>query len=141
MIDVERVRLEYPYLKKRVLHLADKHKADAVLIEDKGSGTSLIQDLKTEGLRCITINPEGDKVTRMSAVSARIEAGYVHLPEQAPWLPDFETEVLQFPRGRFDDQVDSMSQFLNWLRHKMQKNLALAGPSNLYRPSYWRMES
>ena len=141
LIDVVRVRLEYPYLKKRIRDLADKHKADAVLIEDKGSGTSLIQDLKTEGLRCIAIEPEGDKVTRMSAVSARIEAGYVHLPEQAPWLPDFETEVLQFPRGRFDDQVDSMSQFLNWLWHKMQKNLALAGPSNLYRSSYWRMES
>ncbi len=141
LIDVVRVRLEYPYLKKHVLHLTDKHKADAVLIEDKGSGTSLIQDLKTEGLRCITIKPEADKVTRMSTVSARIEAGYVHLPEQAPWLPDFETEVLQFPHGRFDDQVDSMSQFLNWLRDKLRTNLARARPGILRCRSYWRMDS
>lgn len=141
LIDVERARLEYPYLKKRVRHLADKHKADAVLIEDKGSGSSLIQDLKTEGLRCIAIEPEGDKATRMSAVSARIEAGYVHLPERSSWMQDFETEVLQFPHGRFDDQVDSMSQFLNWHRNKIRNKLPPIVLPDLSRPSYWRMGS
>ena len=118
LIHVARGRLEYPDLKKRVPALAHAHKADAVLIEDSGSGTSLIQDLRREGARCIAIKPEGDKVTRMCAVSAHIEAGYVYLPERAPWLDDFQTEVLQFPNGRHDDQVDSMSQFLNWLRKK-----------------------
>jgi len=33
---------------------------------------------------------------------------------KAPWLQDFQTEILQFPNGRFDDQVDSLSQFLGW---------------------------
>ncbi len=59
--------------------------------------------------------PEGDKVMRMSAQSAKIEAGYVLLPERAPWLQDFQTEILQFPVGKHDDQVDSLSQFLNWV--------------------------
>ena len=59
--------------------------------------------------------PEGDKVMRMSAQSAKIEAGYVLLPERAPWLQDFRTEILQFPHGRHDDQVDSLSQFLMWI--------------------------
>ncbi len=59
--------------------------------------------------------PEGDKVTRMSAQTAKIEAGYVVLPERASWLQDFQTEVLQFPHGRHDDQVDSLSQFLAWV--------------------------
>ncbi len=141
LIDVERIRLEYPYLKKRIRDLADEYKADAVLIEDKGSGSSLIQDLRAERLHCIAIEPEGDKVTRMSAVSARVEARHVHLPERSSWMQDFETEVLQFPRGRFDDQVDSMSQFLNWHRNKIRNKLPPIVLPDLSRPSYWRMGS
>jgi predicted phage terminase large subunit-like protein len=61
------------------------------------------------------ITPDGDKVMRMLAPSAKIEARYVLLPERAPWLQDFQTEILQFPAGKHDDQVDSLSQFLNWV--------------------------
>jgi predicted phage terminase large subunit-like protein len=98
-----------------VLAEAVRHHAQVVLIEDKGSGTHLIQDLRQDGLiRPIAILPEGDKVTRMAAQTAKIEAGHVLLPEQASWLQDFQTEILQFPNGRHDDQVDSLSQFLAW---------------------------
>ncbi len=111
-----RERLIYPDLKRRVVAEADRHAADAVLIEHTSSGTPLIQDLQREGpIRPIAITPEGDKLMRMLAPSAKIEAGYVLLPERAPWLQDFQTEVLQFPRGRYDDQVDSLSQFLMWI--------------------------
>jgi len=51
---------------------------------------------------------------RLSNQSATIESGQVFLPEDAPWLVDFKAEVLAFPYGRFDDQVDSLSQFLSW---------------------------
>jgi phage terminase large subunit-like protein len=63
-------------------------------------------------VRPIPINPEGEKQTRMYAQTAKLEAGYVLIPEQAPWLEDFQDEILQFPDGRHDDQVDSMSQYL-----------------------------
>jgi predicted phage terminase large subunit-like protein len=43
-----------------------------------------------------------------------IEAGRVLLPAEAPWLDEFRTELLRFPQGRHDDQVDSLSQFLAW---------------------------
>jgi predicted phage terminase large subunit-like protein len=117
LIDVFRERLEYPDLRKQVIAQAERFEADVVLIEDKGSGTHLlIQDLNDQGIiRPIPILPEGDKVTRMSAQSAKIEAGYVCLPKNASWLQDFHTEMLQFPHGRFDDQVDSLSQFLGWV--------------------------
>ena len=49
----------------------------ALLIEDKGSGMSLIQDLKREGIRAME-GTRGDKVMRMNAHTARIEAGRVH---------------------------------------------------------------
>ena len=94
---------------------AQRHHADVVLIEDKSSGTHLIQDLRRDGVvRPIPVQPEGDKVTRMSTQSAKIERVDVLLPECAPWLQDFQTEILQFPLGRHDDQVDSLSQFLIW---------------------------
>ena len=74
-----------------------------------------------EGQRPIPFKPMGDKVTRASAGSAKIEAGHVLLPESAPWLDDFEAEVLAFPHGRHDDQVDSMSQFLTWMGRRQPK--------------------
>jgi hypothetical protein len=54
-------------------------------------------------------------VTRMAAQSAKIEAHQVHLPASASWLDDFRAELLQFPKGRHNDQVDSLSQFLAWI--------------------------
>ncbi len=46
-----------------------------------------------------------------------IEAGQVILPESAPWLDEFKAEIMAFPNGRFDHQVDSFSQFLGWAEH------------------------
>jgi predicted phage terminase large subunit-like protein len=56
------------------------------------------------------------KVDHMAAQSAKIEAGHVYLPKSAAWLGEFLTELLSFPNGRHDDQVDSVSQFLRWLQ-------------------------
>ena len=64
--------------------------------------------------RPIGENPEGSKADRMAAQSAKIEAGHVHLPRDTEWLDSFLLELLAFPRGKHDDQVDSVSQFLNW---------------------------
>ena len=98
---------------RQVVVLARRWRADVVLVEDKGSGTQLIQDLRAEGLvRPIAILPEADKRTRFFTQCARIEAGHVLLPEVAPWLDAFRRELLQFPHGRHDDQVDSVSQYL-----------------------------
>jgi predicted phage terminase large subunit-like protein len=60
---------------------------------------------------------------RMSAQSAKIEAGAVHLPRDAPWLDDLRSEILAFPHGLHDDQVDSISQALNWISRPWQKLL------------------
>jgi predicted phage terminase large subunit-like protein len=94
------------------------NEAQSILIEDKGSGTSLIQDLRHEGVYTIPIKPEGDKVVRMSACSARIESGSVFLPRTARWLDDLRTEILAFPHGSHDDQADALSQLINWTKTK-----------------------
>ncbi len=123
LIDLVRARLSYPELKRAVGDLTKRYQPKAVLIEDKGSGTSLIQELRWEGsLRPISINPNKDKITRLSTQSAKIEAGQVHLPERAAWLGDFQAEIKQFPNGKHDDQVDSMSQFLTWIDKRQRYN-------------------
>ena len=52
----------------------------------------------------------------MHAQTATIENGFVHLPQEAPWLGEYLHELAVFPCGRFDDQVDSTAQFLDWCK-------------------------
>lgn len=116
--DVFREQLDYPTLKRKVLNFAERDKPVAILIEDKSSGQSLIQDLRsTTSLPIIAIEPLGDKTFRANEVSAMVEAGLVHLPEAAPWLIDYEGEFFGFPLVTNDDQVDSTTQFLKWIRN------------------------
>jgi predicted phage terminase large subunit-like protein len=117
VLDVVRERLEYPDLKRKVieLHHCWRYAANdyALLIENKGSGMSLIQDLNRQDIHAIAVDPAGDKVMRMNQQTARIEAGSVSLPKQAPWLDEFRRELMAFPVGRHSDQVDALSQALN----------------------------
>lgn len=130
LVDVYRVRQQYPDLRRSVAELAARHQADAVLIEDAGPGMMMLQDLQRDtphGMpRPIGIKPEGSKADRMAAQSFRIEAGQVHLPADAPWLDDYLLELLAFPYGKHDDQVDSTSQFLKWAaNHPMFDDIEL----------------
>ncbi|WP_347258005.1 phage terminase large subunit [Methylocaldum sp.] len=119
LLDVFRGWLKYPDLKRTTISLADKWSPAAVLIEDKGSGQSLIQELQdTTSLPVIPIEPHGDKIARMNAETTQIEAGNVFLPDHAPWLPEYETEITSFPNGTYSDQVDSTSQALKWMREQ-----------------------
>ena len=138
LLHVYRGRLEYPELRRKVIALATEHRATTVLIENAGPGMNLLQDLRAampQGMtRPIGVKPEGSKVDRMAAQSAKIEAGHVHLPNSAPWLGEFLTELLSFPNGRHDDQVDSVSQFLRWLQNDAYGQIPLVAPIVFSRP-------
>jgi predicted phage terminase large subunit-like protein len=117
LLQVVRERLEFPALQSRAVALAAFWRPHVVLIEDAASGQSLLQSLKAETrLPILAIRPLGDKVSRAHAVSPLIEAGRVFLPESASWRDDFLDEVTSFPSAPHDDQVDSMTQALTWLR-------------------------
>jgi predicted phage terminase large subunit-like protein len=133
LVHVLREHLNYPDLKRRVIDHGREYGASAIVIEDKGSGTSLIQDVRASVIDVpppIAFLPEGDKVTRMATESIRIEARQVHLPRKAPWLGTFSAEILQFPYGSHDDQVDSVSQFLSWIQPR-QSNRVTQTPLEL----------
>lgn len=119
LINVIRERLEYPLLKRKIVETFGDYRRISsncsVVIEDAGSGTPLLQDLPSDGVQAIPFRPESDKIVRMAAQSVTIEARHVFLPRKAPWLDNFETEVMAFPNGAHDDQVDSMAQALDWI--------------------------
>jgi len=77
-------------------------------VEDKVSGTGLIQTLRREGLPIIPVQRNSDKISRGHDAAPFIEAGNVVLPQDAPWLSDFLAEVEPFPGGAHDDQLDPM---------------------------------
>jgi predicted phage terminase large subunit-like protein len=117
LLNVWRRRVEYPVLKQTVIDLARQMRPDAILIEDKASGTGLIQDLRAEaeGFPVIPYDPGAyDKQTRIHVQSSKIEGGLVLLPPEAPWLDEFLNEVRRFPNGAHDDQIDTMAQLLAW---------------------------
>ena len=117
LLEVYCARVEYPDLKRAAIGLNNKWNPNAVLIEDKSSGQSLIQDMRRETkMPIIPIMPEGDKVVRLARVSPLIEAGRVFLPESAQWLHEYEFELCNFPKVDYKDRVDSTSQFLEWIR-------------------------
>lgn len=128
LLDLWRDRVDYPQLRRAVIWLRDKYPNATLLIEDKGSGTSLIQDFRADNRSVIAINPEADKVTRVAKVSAQFEAGSVHFPKNAPWLDCLKAELLGFPNTRYDDQVDSVAQALSWMWHHRQSQTSWVAP-------------
>jgi predicted phage terminase large subunit-like protein len=116
LIDVFRRRLNFPELKRFVREIAILHHADVVLVEDKASGTSLIQDLRADGFSIVEPAPtlEGDKIMRLHGQTAKIEGGFVRFPKEAPWLDTYLNELVSFPNAKYDDQVDSTVFALAW---------------------------
>jgi predicted phage terminase large subunit-like protein len=112
LIDVLRERLDYPSLRERAIAHARTYQADKIVVEEAGIGAGLIQELQKVSLQVVPVRPLRNKITRMQEQSLKFQRGNVYLPRHAPWLSDYQGELLSFPQVRFDDQVDSTSQAL-----------------------------
>lgn len=126
LLYIWRKKVMFPELLRTAKSLCEQWSPNEVLIEDKSSGTSLIQCLRDpkDGIRfpVIAIEPGNfSKVIRMENESAAIESGMVWLPESAPWLIDFEDECQHFPNAEHDEHVDAMSQYLKRQREVKQR--------------------
>lgn len=86
------------------------------LIEDKANGSAIISVLKKQIHGITPVTPKESKTERAYAVTPLIECGNVYIPESATWMSGFEDEILNFPAGAHDDQVDTMTQALNYFR-------------------------
>jgi predicted phage terminase large subunit-like protein len=117
LLHVYRKRVGYPELKRAVRDQAEAFSPQTILIEDKASGTQLIQELVSEGMHAIQrYEPTMDKIMRMHTVTNTIENGFVHLPERAAWLGEYLHEIINFPKAKYDDLTDSTSQALDWFK-------------------------
>jgi predicted phage terminase large subunit-like protein len=124
LLHVFRKRLDYPDLKRAVLDQAEAFRPEVILIEDKASGTQLIQEMVSEGMHAIQkYEPTMDKVMRMHSVTTSIENGFVHLPDKAAWLGEYLHELASFPKGKYDDQADSTSQALDWYKQQSMNQI------------------
>jgi len=112
-----RERMEFPALRDRIVAHSRLHNADKVILEDAGAGQHLWQELhQKRSLRPYKVRPEHDKVTRMVGQLGIIQDGEVFLPERTPWLETMLSEMRAFPSGTYDNQVDALSQLLQWIK-------------------------
>jgi predicted phage terminase large subunit-like protein len=159
LLHVFRQRLDYPNLKRAMKQHAETYKVNNIVIEDRSSGTQLIQELRASGVHGTTCyEPKMDKIMRMHSASSTIENGFVHIPVRADWLAEYLHEMAVFPNGKHDDQVDSTSQALDWATSAMRmhplvelyreeaEKLRNSGPSNggtthlpWWKPAFGRM--
>ncbi len=117
LIDFFMEKMESPEGKAAIITMNAKHKPHNVLIEDKSSGSVLIQELQAETkINIVPVQVPIDKVSRANDAVPTIEAGNVYLPLEAPYTQGLVDRLALFPDGKHDDDVDSVTQFLNWSR-------------------------
>ena len=117
--DVWRGRVEFPELKKKAVELFNTYGPNEILIEDKSSGISLIQEIQRETrIPVKPIKPDKDKLARVHSITPIIEAGKVKLKGNSNWIKSFLDELEEFPNGEYDDQVDAATQFLNYIKSR-----------------------
>jgi predicted phage terminase large subunit-like protein len=114
LIDMIRGKWEAPQLMQQALAYWSKCKSShggtlrKLKVEDKSSGTGLIQQLRQAGIPVEGIPRGTDKLSRAYDVAPMIEAGNVLLPTNDPHLSDMLLELAMFPRGLHDDTIDPM---------------------------------
>ena len=114
VIDVWYDRVSYPDLRKIAQQAYEDYEPDAVLIEKKASGQSLLQDLRMAGVPVLEYNPDRDKEARAHASSALLEDGRIFYPSNRKWAKNLIDICSVFPAGDNDDIVDTCTQA--WLR-------------------------
>jgi predicted phage terminase large subunit-like protein len=109
LFDVFRTHIEGPDQKPLLQQQSKRYRLEFQAIENKTFGTNLIQECIRDGMVIFPVEVDTDKVTRSLPIAARYASGKVWHRQGATWLADLEDELLSFPRGKHDDQVDTLS--------------------------------
>jgi predicted phage terminase large subunit-like protein len=125
---IDRVKGQWSFTEtcRQVKHLAARYPAARThLIEDTANGPAITDTLKQQLSGIIAVQPDGGKLARAQAVSPMVESGNVFLPNPRPhgrliperaWVEDFVYQLIMFPHGAHDDDVDAFTQLLIRLR-------------------------
>jgi predicted phage terminase large subunit-like protein len=116
LLDQWREQTNYQKFRSQTRLFIRKYRPSVVLVEDTGQGPALLSDIKQQnGMDLVPITPMGDKVERPRKHRRAIRTGLVQLAQCTVWNHDFIEEATQFPYGPFDDQMDALSQYLDWI--------------------------
>lgn len=130
VLEVVRERLDFVGAVDAILALSGRYPgASAVLVEDKANGPAVISTLRNVVPGLVPVKPMGSKVARAHAVTGLFAARQVHFRRGAAWVPALLSELLAFPTGAHDDQVDALTQALNHFRDSVsdfERIMALA---------------
>jgi predicted phage terminase large subunit-like protein len=109
VLDMVRRRMEGPDIVPAIWDQMRRHDLRVAHIESSGFQLALVQEARREGLAVKELKPDRDKIARSLPLEARMEAGQVWFPRDASWLPELQRELLAFPVGEHDDQVDALA--------------------------------
>jgi predicted phage terminase large subunit-like protein len=154
LLDCWADRLNYPELREKAREMwmasygEGEQRANTILIEDKGSGISLRQELQSEGIPVTPFNPgREDKIQRANVVAPLLKDGFIYLPESqkypgepTTWTDDMMEEITMFPNDEHDDYVDTISQALHYLNQLgyLKSSLGVYRDDLEDEPTYWK---
>ena len=130
LLEIFRERLEGPDQPTLIQRKYEEYKPVLIGVESANMGLTLYQLLRRMGLPVVELRPDADKYTRAIPAAARYEAGMVYHRDGAYWQNDLEAELIAFPNGAHDDQVDVVSyavymQSWGYLKEKQRGGRAL----------------
>jgi predicted phage terminase large subunit-like protein len=109
LLDVLRTKAEGPDQPGLIRKIWNEYRPAYIGIERVGYQMTLVQQMRREGLPIRELRAETDKMSRALSVATRYEAGMIYHKRTVSWLADWEYELLHFPYGAHDDQVDTAS--------------------------------
>lgn len=125
LLDCEHSRMDFVSQIRAILRMTAKWpQATAKVVEDKANGPAVISALRSRVPGIVPFNPRGNKEQRANGAAPVVEAGNLILPEDAPWLRDFEAELFAFPGAEHDDQVDALDQGILYLTQNAARGIA-----------------
>jgi predicted phage terminase large subunit-like protein len=128
ILDRDCDNMDFGETKDSIRHMSKRvPRAGAKLVEGKANGDAVVNDLRNEITGMIIRDPKGGKESRASILKPVVQAGNYYLPDGAPWLDDFCHEFARFPRGKFDDQIDAVSQAEAYFQEEVEDELFVAG--------------
>ena len=110
VLDLIRRKMEAPDVLKLLEAVYEKWLPSVIGVESAGYQLALIQMAKRQtSLPIVKLKADRDKFSRALPLSAKMESGIVYYPNESVWYSDLEKEMLQFPAGEHDDQVDALA--------------------------------
>jgi predicted phage terminase large subunit-like protein len=129
LLDVWRKQVSFPELREALIELDNKCAPSLIIVEAIGSGEALCQVLSAElGRYVFGCQPKGNKAHRFEAATLLMVKGRVWMPTSAPWLETLIKELQAFPQGKYDDQVDSISQMMFYWDKVVRRTRTICNP-------------